>query len=147
MIGSSPCPSRPSGRSRDRSGKWLKVDATPTKATRTSSGGDSGGEGVPAAILTGSAKYWDPVEEALVEGGEAIGITTYSAVFSSSPKLPQSQPQLLIFDDAHAGEQFAGNEYGISIRRYDEEVYLNVLEALKPFLSRVCLILTRTSSR
>ncbi|APU21276.1 hypothetical protein [Actinoalloteichus sp. GBA129-24] len=42
----------------------------------------------------------------------------------------------MIFDDAHAGEQFVGNEYGISIRRYDDEdAYNQVLEALKPFLS------------
>jgi len=90
--------------------------------------------GVPAAHLSGSAIYWDPADEASVEGYEAIGITTYSAIFNSSPKVPESR--LLIFDDAHAGEQFVGNEYGISIRRHnDKEAYFDVLEALAPFLS------------
>lgn len=126
-------------------GEWVRrkaagpvVYATPTRQLARQVAATAEREGVPAAILTGSAKHWDPAEEALVEGGEAIGITTYSAVFNSSPKLPQ--PHLLIFDDAHAGEQFVGNEYGISIRRYDdEEAYLDVLEALKPFLSELLI--------
>ena len=110
------------------------VYATPTKQLARQVAATAEREGVPAAVLTGSAKNWAPAEAASVEGSEAIGITTYSAIFNSSPKLPE--PRLLIFDDAHAGEQFVGNEYGISIRRYDdEEAYLKVLEALKPFLS------------
>ncbi|ALN16599.1 DEAD/DEAH box helicase [Brachybacterium paraconglomeratum] len=110
------------------------IYATPTKQLARQVAATAEREGVPVSNLTGSAKHWDPADEASVEGGEAIGLTTYSAVFNSSPKLPE--PRLLIFDDAHAGEQFVGNEYGISIRRYDDEdAYLEVLEALKPFLS------------
>lgn len=109
------------------------IYATPTKQLARQVAATAEREGVPAALLIGTAN-WDPADEATVEGGEAIGITTYSAVFNSSPKLPA--PRLLIFDDAHAGEQFVGNEYGISVRRYDDEAaYLKVLEALKPFLS------------
>ncbi|CEH00577.1 DEAD/DEAH box helicase [Propionibacterium freudenreichii] len=110
------------------------IYATPTKQLAQQVAATAEREGVPVANLTGSAKHWDPADEASVEGSEAIGITTYSAIFNSSPKLPE--PRLLIFDDAHAGEQFVGNEYGISIRRYDDEnAYLEVVEALKPFLS------------
>lgn len=110
------------------------IYVTPTKQLARQVAATAEREGVPVSNLTGSAKHWDPADEASVEGGEAIGLTTYSAVFNSSPKLPE--PRLLIFDDAHAGEQFVGNEYGISIRRYDDEdAYLEVLEALKPFLS------------
>lgn len=125
-------------------GEWVRrkaagpvIYATPTKQLARQVAATAKREGVPAAILTGRAKCWDPAEEVSVEGGEAIGVTTYSAIFNSSPKLPESQ--LLIFDDAHAGEQFVGNEYGISIRRCDAEAYLNVLEALKPFLSRLLI--------
>ena len=110
------------------------VYATPTKQLARQVAATAEREGIPAAVLTGSAKDWELAEAASVEGGEAIGITTYSSIFNSNPKLPE--PRLLIFDDAHAGEQFVGNEYGISIRRRDdEEAYLNVLKALKPFLS------------
>lgn len=121
-------------------GEWVRrkaegpvIYATPTKQLARQVAATAEREGVPVALLIGSAKYWVPADEASVEGAEAIGITTYSAVFNSSPKLPE--PRLLIFDDAHAGEQFVGNEYGITIRRYDdEEAYLDVLDALKPFL-------------
>lgn len=115
-------------------GEWVRrkaegpvIYATPTKQLARQVAATAEREGIAAALLIGSAKYWDPADEASVEGGEAIGITTYSAVFNSSPKLPE--PRLLIFDDAHAGEQFVGNEYGISIRRHDDEdAYLEVLE-------------------
>lgn len=109
------------------------IYATPTKQLARQVAGTAEREGIPVAVLTGAAKHWNPADEVSVEGGEAIGLTTYSAIFNSSPKLPEAQ--LLIFDDAHAGEQFVGNEYGISIRRYDDEdAYFKVLEALKPFL-------------
>lgn len=123
-------------------GEWVRrkaegpvIYATPTKQLARQVAATAKREGVPVVLLLGSAKYdWDRADEASVEGGEAIGIATYSAVFNSSPKLPEAR--LLIFDDAHAGEQFVGNEYGISIRRHDDEnAYLEVLEALKPFLS------------
>lgn len=110
------------------------IYATPTKQLARQVATAAAREGVPGALLVGSAKSWDAMSEATVEGTEAVGITTYSSVFNSSPKLPK--PRLIIFDDAHAGEQFVGNEYGINIRRYqDEGSYLGVLEALKPFLS------------
>ncbi|QUX26880.1 DEAD/DEAH box helicase [Nocardiopsis akebiae] len=126
-------------------GEWVRrkaegpvLYATPTKQLARQVAATAEREGVPVALLIGSAKYWDAADEASVEGAEAIGITTYSAIFNSSPKLPE--PRLLIFDDAHAGEQFVGNEYGINIRRYkDEEAYLSVLEVLKPFLSELLI--------
>ncbi len=122
-------------------GEWVrrKVEgpvmyATPTKQLARQVAATAQREGVPGVLLIGSARYWDSIGEAAVEGGEAIGITTYSAIFNSSPKLPE--PRLLIFDDAHAGEQFVGNEYGVNIRRHEEpDSYLSILEPLKPFLS------------
>lgn len=122
-------------------GEWVRrktaepvIYATPTKQLARQVAATAEREGIPVAILIGTAKDWDDVEKASVWGAEAIGITTYSAIFNSSPKLPESQ--LLIFDDAHVGEQFVGNEYGISIRRHDDEKgYLDVLDALKPLLS------------
>lgn len=91
-------------------------------------------EGVPARLLVGSHHTWSPTDESDVEGSEAIAVTTYSSIFNSHPKLPV--PRLIVLDDAHAGEQFVGEQYGITIRRHDAEVaYLAVLDALRPFLS------------
>ena len=117
-----------------RKGEGPVIYATPTKQLDRQVAATAEREGMPGVLLIGSAKYWDAIDETAVEGGEAIGITTYSSVFNSSPKLPE--PRLLIFDDAHAGEQFVGNEYGVTIRRYDNEsAYLGILQTLKPFLS------------
>lgn len=114
------------------------IYATPTKQLARQVTGAAEREGISVANLTGMARNWVPADEASVESGEAIGITTYSSVFNSSPKLPK--PRLLIFDDAHAGEQFVGNEYGVDIRRYnDEDAYFDVLEALKPFLTNLLI--------
>ncbi|OZF25726.1 hypothetical protein CH296_26815 [Rhodococcus sp. 14-2496-1d] len=126
-------------------GEWVRrmaegpvIYATPTKQLARQVAATAEREGIPGALLIGGVKHWDPADRASVEGGEAIGITTYSAIFNSRPKLPE--PRLLLFDDAHAGEQFVGNEYGISIRRHDDEdAYLQVLEALKPFVSGLLL--------
>lgn len=91
-------------------------------------------EGIPTSLLVGQARSWDIADVSDVEYGDTIGITTYSAIFNSSPKVPEAH--LIIFDDAHAGEQFVGNKYGISISRKDEEEsYKAVLDALAPFIS------------
>lgn len=108
--------------------------ATPTRQLGSQVIATARREGIPAKLLVGAARDWDPVSEAAVLGGEAIGVTTYSSIFNSSPKLPR--PRLIVFDDAHAGEQFVGNEYAITIRRRDESAtYRTVLEPLKRFLT------------
>ncbi|MFD6550340.1 DEAD/DEAH box helicase [Streptomyces sp. NPDC058398] len=114
------------------------IYATPTKQLARQVLATARREGMPGHLLIGSHKNWDVVEESAVEGGEAIGITTYSAIFNSSPKLPQ--PHLIVLDDAHAGEQFVGAEHGVTIRRYeDPESYEVVLTALSSFLSGLLL--------
>lgn len=126
-------------------GEWVRrkaegpvIYATPTKQLARQVLATAQREGVPGVLLIGSHRNWPTADESAVEGADAIGVTTYSAIFNSSPKLPE--PRLLIFDDAHAGEQFVGEEYGVSIRRSENlGVYLHVLEALKPFLSGLLL--------
>lgn len=91
-------------------------------------------EGVPAALLIGKHDDWDAADETAVVAGDAVGLTTYSSIFNSRPYVPV--PRLLIFDDAHAGEQFVGHKHGVDIRRsQDSDAYLAVLATLKPFLS------------
>lgn len=95
-------------------------------------------EGVPAALLVGSHHDWLTADESSVEAGDAVAITNYSTIFNSSPKLPI--PRLVLFDDAHAGEQFVGAEFGVTISRYrDAKAYEKVLDALSPFLSGLLL--------
>jgi hypothetical protein len=121
-----------------RKGEGPVLYATPTKQLAKQVAAAARREGVPVALLIGSHTSWNLADEAAVEGGEAIGVVTYSAIFNSNPHVPV--PRLVIFDDAHAGEQFVGHEYGVDIRRSDDEdAYLTVLAALKPFLSGLLL--------
>lgn len=95
-------------------------------------------EGIPAVLLVGSHHDWSTSDESAVEAGDSVAITNYSTIFNSSPKVPI--PRLVLFDDAHAGEQFVGSEYGVTISRYrDEAAYGKVLDALAPFLSGLLL--------
>ncbi|MBS1691175.1 MAG: DEAD/DEAH box helicase [Actinobacteria bacterium] len=117
-----------------RKGAGPVLYATPTKQLARQVLATANDEGVPARLLVGSHRRWSVTDESDVDGGEAIAITTYSSIFNSSPKLPV--PRLVVFDDAHAGEQFVGEHYSVSIRRYeDEPAYLAVLDALRPFLT------------
>ncbi|WP_034087947.1 DEAD/DEAH box helicase [Streptacidiphilus albus] len=114
------------------------IYATPTKQLARQVLATARREGVPSHLLIGNHRQWDITEASAVEGAEAIGVTTYSAIFNSSPKLPQ--PRLIVLDDAHAGEQFVGTEYGVTIRRHENPAaYEMVLDALSPFLSGLLL--------
>lgn len=95
-------------------------------------------EGVPAVVLVGRHHDWLPTDEARYDGRESIAITNYNTIFNSSPKL--AQPRLIVFDDAHAGEQFVGEQFGVSISRWhDVGAYKAVLDAVAPLLSGLLL--------
>lgn len=95
-------------------------------------------EGVPAVLLVGSAGDWPTADEAAYDSGAAIAVTNYNTVFNSSPKL--ADPRMIVFDDAHAGEQFVGDKHGVTIkRRRHRDAYGQVLLALSPLLSGLLL--------
>ncbi len=95
-------------------------------------------EGVPAVVLVGSHHDWSVNDQASYEGQRAIAITNYNTIFNSSPKI--EPPNLIVFDDAHAGDQFVGESYCVRINRYREpQAYHTVLDALAPELSGLLL--------
>jgi hypothetical protein len=102
-------------------------------------------ESIPAVVLVGSHRSWAPQDQQRYEAGQAVAVTTYSTVFNSSPKLEPAE--LLLFDDAHAGEQYVGEQYGVHIdRREEPDSYRAVLEAVAPALDQmVCQRLRETS--
>lgn len=91
-------------------------------------------EGVPTVVLVGPARDWPTADESAYDSGRAIAVTNYSTVFNSSPKL--GDPRMIVFDDAHAGEQFVGEQFAVDIRRHrDPDAYKQILAALSPLLS------------
>ncbi|WP_027346380.1 DEAD/DEAH box helicase [Hamadaea tsunoensis] len=114
---------------RNRSGRVAYT--CPTKQLAQQVAKVAAREGVPVVLLSGKHASWSTQNKADYEGAAAVAITTYSTIFNSSPKL--AIPDLLLFDDAHAGEQYVGEQYAIRISRYDNEaLYLSVLEVLAP---------------
>ncbi|WP_329258764.1 hypothetical protein OG417_21365 [Actinoallomurus sp. NBC_01490] len=98
----------------------------------------AGREGIPAVVLTRSHADWPTDHEARYESADAVAITTYSTIFNSSPKL--GPPTLLIFDDAHNGEQYVAEQYGVVVSRNGQPaLYGDLLEALAPGLDGLLL--------
>jgi len=95
-------------------------------------------EGIPIVTLIGKHADWSTADKAAYEGADAVAVTTYSTIFNSNPKL--AVPDLLLFDDAHAGEQYVGEQYGISIRRDEAEVlYAAILHIVSPAIDGIPL--------
>lgn len=86
-------------------------------------------EGIAASLLVGSHRYWPDEHHDSFVAAERIAITTYSSIFNVSPKL--EVPELIVFDDAHSGEQYVAGAYTVDIARaQDEEKYRRVLAVL-----------------
>ena len=90
-------------------------------------------EGNPAVTLLGSHTKWPPADESRYIAAEALGITTYSSIFNMSPKV--GEPSTIVFDDAHAAEQYVAEAWSISVGRVEyPKAYAALLKALRPGL-------------
>jgi hypothetical protein len=91
-------------------------------------------QGIEAVGLHGSHHTWETVDAAQYDSARAIAITTYSTIFNSNPAL--TAPDTLLFDDAHAGEQFIAAAWSVSVGRFDDPaLYQQLLEAIGGELS------------
>jgi len=91
-------------------------------------------QGIGAVPLHGRHAEWDIADSSRYERSDAMAICTYSTIFNSHPAL--STPGTLLFDDAHAGEQFVARAWSVSISRAEEEaLYMSLLESIRSELS------------
>ena len=72
-------------------------------------------EGVPAVTLVGPHGKWSATDLSRYDAAEAVALTTYSAIFNTKPKL--GMPGTVLFDDAHAGEQFVAEAWSVVVDR------------------------------
>jgi hypothetical protein len=90
-------------------------------------------EGMPAVRLTGPHATWSAVDESRYDGADALGVTTYSAIFNAAPKV--GRPGTIVFDDAHAAEQYVAEAWSVTIDRFqDDNAYTALVKALRPGL-------------
>jgi hypothetical protein len=80
------------------------------------------------------------------QGGDAVAISTYSALFNYNPKF--SAPEALILDDAHAADGYVADHWTVNIDREElPELYQELVALLSPLLgAHTRGILTRTTT-
>lgn len=72
-------------------------------------------EQIAAVTLVDSHRNWYGKDQAAYESAEAIALTSYSGIFNTSPKF--GEPGTILFDDAHAAEQYVAEAWTIHIQR------------------------------
>jgi len=83
--------------------------------------------GINAHVLVGSQAKYPLAQFTDYQSASAIAITTYSGVFNTNPRL--SDPQVIVLDDAHAGENYIGKMWTISVSRLDhKDLYRSLLD-------------------
>lgn len=88
--------------------------------------------GFNAVCLVGKKEEFDPNMLNAYLGGEAVAITTYSAgIFNTKPGI--EEPQVIVCDDAHAGEGYVADLWSLSVS--SGEKYNDVFQALLEFFT------------
>lgn len=87
--------------------------------------------GIKVNGFTGSRKDYDHAAIAEYHSGERVAVTTYSSLFNTNPTF--NDANIIIFDDAHASEQYISKMWSLSIRNYENErpLYDSVVDVLK----------------
>ncbi len=63
--------------------------------------------------------------------GRAVGVTTYSSLFNINPRI--QEPQCIVLDDAHAGEDYVADLWSVEVLRgRDENLYRRLLRLIEP---------------
>lgn len=95
-------------------------------------------QGIDVSLLVGRHRDWAKDAHTAYETARRVAVTTYSTVFNSRPRLVG--PGSIVFDDAHAGEQFVGQAYAVLLDRQDDhEEYDAVLDVVGPAVDGVFL--------
>lgn len=92
--------------------------------------------GMQGSVLafTGRQASYEPDAKARFQSGEAIAVTTYGGLFNANPFF--ADPHLIIFDDAHAAENYMASYWTLEVRRAEYETLFSALaSALSGVLS------------
>lgn len=91
--------------------------------------------GIKGYSFVGKQKDYDVSKFSEYQEGKAIAITTYSGIFNNAPRI--KDPNTIIFDDAHASENYMINMWALEIDRLDNgELYNAVLSLYKNSISQ-----------
>lgn len=89
--------------------------------------------GIEVTGFTGSQRNYTPEQQAKYRSNRTISVATYSALFNTNPFF--TNPDIIIFDDAHSCENYIGNNWSLNISRYDFwSLYIQIINLVKDFL-------------
>lgn len=94
--------------------------------------------GINVEAFTGSRRDYDATQKLRYNSSQAIAVTTYSSLFNSNPFF--EDPNLIIFDDAHAAEQYVSSNWTFDIRKINEDdqvLFDAICATLKPHIREV----------
>ena len=86
--------------------------------------------GIPTDVLVGSQRDYPPKSFHNYQTSHSIAITTYSGIFNIHPRLGDAQ--MLILDDAHAGENYISSMWSLELARSkDPDLYSQLLNLFR----------------
>lgn len=94
-------------------------------------------QGLETVLLVGNHKTWDESDKFRYTSGKATAVTVYSHIFNAYSKFPDAQA--VVFDDAHAAENYVADSWSVSIASTKER-YLQIFEELKDDLDELFVL-------
>lgn len=92
------------------------------------------GMGAWVAGFTGRQTSYDPATKAKFQSGELVAVTTYGGLFNANTFF--DEPNLIIFDDAHAAENYMASYWTVSVtKREYPALFAALAGALRPALT------------
>ena len=86
--------------------------------------------GVKANVLVGSQSDYPQREFVEYKSSQAVAVTTYAAIFNVNPRIDDAQ--LLILDDAHAGENSIAHMWSVDVSRAKQsDLYVALLKLFR----------------
>ena len=92
--------------------------------------------GIEALAFTGKKADYLPASKTEYQNGEKIAVTSYSALFNISPFF--ENPNLIILDDAHAGDGYIASNWSVRVERFRKEhapLFTALVGVLERYLS------------
>jgi hypothetical protein len=86
-------------------------------------------------IFIGKQKEYPQKEFSEYQTGEAIAISTYSGLFNIKPRF--NNPDIIIFDDAHASESYISSFWSLGINRFDhKEIFFKIISLFEDIIPK-----------
>lgn len=71
--------------------------------------------GIPSFAFVGKKNEFPQKEKSEWRSGDILGVSTYSALFNTSPFF--TNPQFLVLDDAHSADQYISDFWSVHVRK------------------------------